>query len=361
MSLEKEKIKQLTDYWIEQYKNLDFIPQKKSTKKIDFLGYELTFPPIGIAACPLTGSAENIKILASSGYSLFTYKTIRSHASMPHPSPNWGFVYPKKNLDQNDLNETFIASEKFSPANLYATVNSIGNASPTIQESQKEIATAKSVLKKNQLLIVSIYGTSDQNRSLAQDFAYIARHAEDAGADIIEANFSCPNVSGNMIYSDPDSVFSISRTITKELSIPLIIKIGYCPDKTILEQTIINATKAQVKGITSLNTIKVKVHNNKDDSYFGSQREYAGIGGNAIKDLALNQIKTIVDIQKKNKLDLTLLGCGGISEPDHFDEFFAMGAQAALTASGALVNPYLATEYLKKIQIKENLNARRDT
>ena len=61
--------------------------------------------------------------------------------------------------------------------------------------------------------------------------------------------------------------------------------------------------------------------------------------------MAHHFIRDAAKIIAEQKLDLTLLGCGGIMRAEHFDDFLEAGAQVAMSATGFMWDPYLAMRY----------------
>ena len=51
------------------------------------------------------------------------------------------------------------------------------------------------------------------------------------------------------------------------------------------------------------------------------------------------------EINTHEKLDLALIACGGITLPEHFDQFLRTGADVATSATGMMWDPYLAAKY----------------
>ena len=54
------------------------------------------------------------------------------------------------------------------------------------------------------------------------------------------------------------------------------------------------------------------------------------------KNLALDYLKNAKEIVAEEKLNITLIGCGGITQQEHFDEFLKTGAKVAMTATGMM-------------------------
>ncbi len=100
-----------------------------------------------------------------------------------------------------------------------------------------DIPRANASLQDGQVMIVSVVGTvhhtGDKNQdaiNFIKDFADTALFAKQCGGKIIEANFSCPNVTTGegSIYQNPSSVLSLADAIVRSLGedVPLIIKVG---------------------------------------------------------------------------------------------------------------------------------------
>jgi dihydroorotate dehydrogenase len=212
--------------------------------------------------------------------------------------------------------------------------------------TKKDIQKAKQSLLEGQVLIVSIFGNT------LDEWIKTAQLATDSGADIVEANFSCPNLHTNSepIYTRPEDIFFIARALVRTIpiAIPLILKFGVFTNYQLMEQALLAAAKSGAQGICGINSVPMKVVNPDSTPTFGT-RTIAGVSGSPIQELALDFIKTASIIIHKENLNLVLLGVGGITMPSHFSEFLAAGATIALSATGMMHNPYLAAQYHKDI------------
>ncbi len=337
----------------------DRIPVRRWTKKNKWrtlFGYPIA-SPIGIAACPMAGNIRGITLTSRLGFDIITHKTIRR---MPHPAhsfPNVAHVNIQSQLTYNDINTTVLTSSS-SPgsAEHLAITNSIGSASNAPSLITQTIGDAKKILASGQVLIVSVYGTQTEDVTIANDFALTANLARNAGAHIIEANLSCPNVNtqGGTLYTDPDMVYHIVSHIKKQCKkIPLIIKVGIFASPKSLKDTLMAAARAGAQGICGINSVPMRVVTKQDKPLFGNQRKISGISGAPIRNLALSFVQEARAIIDQEKLDLTILATGGITKVEHFDLFFNAGADIALSATGAMWNPYLANEYHQQQNTKE--------
>ncbi len=207
-----------------------------------------------------------------------------------------------------------------------------------------DIHLAAHALEKGQVLIVSVFGSGDSFEEMSRGFINAALLAKNSGAHLIEANFSCPNVSsGGALYSDPEASYSLAKKIADTIKpTPLIVKMGIFKNPAKLEPVLLSLAKAGVRSVCGINTIPMKVIDQKGGAALGENRLQSGICGDPIRPLALSfiqQCRTIID---NHKLDLEIMGCGGMTQENHFDQFLNAGAKAALTATGMMWDPYLA-------------------
>lgn len=319
----------------------NFIPPPQFEANI--LGYRVSCP-IGIAACPL-GTSKGIKLMSQLGFGIFTYKTIRSVAAPAHPLPNIGYIHCDKQLSPDDLHSPFVTSNKIQ-TNSIGIANSFGNASFDGNIMAQDIAQAKKALSKQQLLIVSVYGTQQKDRTLVADYLLTAQIAQEAGAQIIECNVSCPNIPGEQpLYKQPEFLYTLLKKLCSSVDVPVIVKVCTFHNKAELETALINIAQAGAQGVSLLNTIPAEIITQNNRPYFGDARKIAGISGDPIRSIALQHVKDARAIIDAHKLNLTIFGSGGITKAEHIDQFYATGANIAMSATGAMHNPYLAMDY----------------
>lgn len=315
-------------------------PPKKEW--IDFLGVQVA-SPIGIPAGPLL-TANWIKLAALLGFDIVTYKTIRSQKHPAHPLPNMVFVdtrgpeahrvdHPSRNIEE------------------LAVTNSFGMPSMSPDFLMEDIPRANSYLKPGQVMIVSVVGTERPQKSFLEDFVDAALLAKRAGAKIIEANFSCPNVDkkGGSLYMSPETVTEIGKALATAIHpIPLILKMGIFPSQELMREVFLAAARAGARAVCGINTVSMRVKDKSGNSALGETRVTSGVCGGPIRNAALAFITNAREIIQEEKLDLTLMACGGITKEEHFDQFFEAGADVATTATGMMWDPYLALRYHRK-------------
>jgi dihydroorotate dehydrogenase len=316
------------------------------------LGYTLA-SKIGVAPCAVT-TGKGIALLSQLGFDLLTYKTIRSQAHPSHPLPNIVHVEAEKLLDYSDLWAAIYTKKLIEEvSSKIAISNSFGNASFEPLIVMPDIAFAKNVLAEGQVLIVSVYGTGDSLSAMSKDFVTAALMAKEAGADIIELNFSCPNLikPGEPLYWNVDYVSNITARVVKSMGdIPVLLKLGLLREQESPLKLLISIARAGARGVSAINSISMRVLNQMQGPAFG-KRIYSGVSGYPIRRLALQSIKKLAQVNQDEKLNLAILGMGGITLPEHFNEFFNSGADAALSATGMMWNPYLAAQFHQQSEL----------
>jgi dihydroorotate dehydrogenase (NAD+) catalytic subunit len=312
----------------------------------DFLGFKVN-SKIGVPAGPLLNSRW-VDLAGKLGFDILTYKTMRSRAHACHPLPNMIYVESEDTLKESNLGKKLL--QRNGPPTTLSTLsvtNSFGMPSKDNDFLMADIEKASRALGTGQIMVVSTVGTAG-SENFADDFARSAALAKEAGAKIIEANFSCPNVATGegSVFTHPETVAEITKKIVREIKdIPFIIKVGYFKDPVVMEKVFVKAAQAGARAISGINTIGMPVVNRDGTPALGSDRPTSGICGNPIRNAATDFIKKAREINNKHKLDLTIIGVGGITLPEHFDEFFKAGADVTMSATGMMWDPYLALRY----------------
>jgi len=316
---------------------------------IDFLGFKVA-TPLGVPAGPLLNSSW-IGFAAAFGFDILCYKTIRSCEHPGHGLPNMIYVECKDQLVSGRYPEK-LYMRPMPPHEIkgVAVTNSFGMPSRDADYLAYDIPRAQQLLKRGQVMIVSVVGTacSENLNAFVQDFVRVSQQAKDYGAKIIELNLSCPNVTTGegSIYNHPDIVHEIvSKVVQVVPDIPIVIKVGVFNNLQVMEETFLKAADAGARAVSGINTISMKVCRSDGSPALGENRIQSGICGYPIRQAAIDFTCSASMINKKNKLDLVVLTTGGAMFSEHFTEFFEAGANVAMTATGMMWNPYIAMNY----------------
>ena len=183
-------------------------------------------------------------------------------------------------------------------------------------------------LKKDyprKVIIASILGQDEE------EWTYLAQLMTEAGADIIECNFSCPHMTGEGLGSDvgqnPGLVALYTAATRKGTSLPILAKMT--PNVGNMEPPALAAMQAGSTGIAAINTIKSIMNINLDD--FNSEPQVDGkscVGGYSGKTVKPIALRFIHDMKKHPGLKNTpISGMGGIETWRDAAEFLALGCE----------------------------------
>ena len=185
---------------------------------------------------------------------------------------------------------------------------------------------------------------------MAADFVDCAAWAVEGGADVIEANFSCPNVcsSEGSIYLDMEASGFIARKIRAAIgSVPLLIKTG-CFDQEEKMSAYLGALEGIANGVTLVNCIIGKVLSRDGRPAFGKDFVKAGVLGRTIHDPCVETVRQAAAIIASEKLKLSMAAVGGAATPEDVGRYFEAGADAVLMGSAPMYLPDLAAELRRR-------------
>ncbi len=175
--------------------------------------------------------------------------------------------------------------------------------------------------------------------------------------DFIELNVSCPNVKegGITFGTKPESVYEVTREVRKVTNIPLIVKLS--PNVTDIGEMALAAEKAGADCISLINTLMgmaIDIYNRKP--FFNNV--VAGLSGPAVKPIALRMVWQVAQ-----KVNIPIIGMGGISNWQDAIEFMMAGADAISIGTANFYNPLAPKEVLegiKEYMIENGINDLRE-
>lgn len=322
---------------------------------VSFLGLSAN-SRLGIPAGPLLNS-DWIGFYARMGFDLLVYKTVRTHAHPSYPAPNCLYVSTSGDLTPEALASPLIGSVNLEPLSMrdITITNSFGMPCQDPAVWQKDVALAREKIGPGQILIVSVVGTERKGESIGENFARAAQMAKDAGAMAVEVNFSCPNVKGveGQIFQNPESAADIARAVRKALGneTPLIVKIGALPGDREAD-VLVKALGPFANAISSINTLLATVINSEGHPALpGAGREKSGLCGEGIRRTALKVVGRLAESVRRAGIPLSIIGVGGLMTVEDAELFWNAGADFAMTATGAMWDPFLAY-HLKQRNLK---------
>ena len=311
---------------------------------LDFFGTAVA-SPIGVPAGPLL-SSKWTTLAGKLGYDVVTYKTIRSSAHAGHPLPNVLYLDRPEQLQLDQLPDALCSASK-APGSLdqLAITNSFGMPSQPESFLKEDIPAAQKGISPGQALVVSITGAPSQEKTLLADFTEAAQLAVRCGATIIEANFSCPNVTGQegSLFRSPDNAAKVALAIRNAIGdTPLIIKVGALANPA---ELLCQLADSGVNGVSGINTMSLRVVSPSGTPALSPSRPTSGVCGAPIFETARQFVAQSREVIEKKKLALTLIGVGGVVTPLHIQKMIDSGANFVQTATGMMWDPLLATRY----------------
>lgn len=312
--------------------------------KYHFLGFPV-HTLFGIPAGPLV-NGRFVKAALDKGFDLPIYKTVRTRPYPCHPWPNVLAVHPEGSLPAKpDLALT--ADHNYTHP--ISITNSFGVPSYPPKVWQADLAEVVAYAKPGQVVIGSFQGTKPENgdiRSYLDDFSLGASMMKETGVKIVEVNLSCPNEgTANLLCFDVERVTIIVDIIKKELkSVPLLLKLAYFPTDELL-QKFVEKVGDKIQGFCAINTIPATILDENDSQALpGEGRLRSGVCGTSIKWAGQEMVKRLVDLRQKLKMDYVVVGVGGVMNQQDYQEYMDRRADAVMSATGAMWNPYLAQE-----------------
>ncbi len=197
-------------------------------------------------------------------------------------------------------------------------VNAIGLSNQGLDLFTKELMMLK---EKPIPLVASLFGFANG------DFIRLVKKLESTSVDCYELNLSCPHVEkvGLEVGQDAEAVSEIVKSAKKVSSKPVLVKVS--PNLTDVVEIASAARDAGADAITAVNTIRAMVIDVETGHPILSNK-VGGLSGQAIKPIA---VRCVYDISKK--LDIPIIGCGGITSWQDAVEFMLAGASAVQIGS----------------------------
>jgi len=304
----------------------------------------------GIPAGPLL-NGKFVKAALDKGFDIVTYKTVRTRKYPSHPWPNVVGIKLEGDLTMERANKPLLVTTDFKyPLSI---TNSFGVPSFNPDLWQKDLAETVQYAGKGQLVIGSFQGTPKGDGNVTayiKDFVKAAQLVKESGVKVLEANLSCPNEnSAQLLCFDIDRTYEITKAIKNKIgNTLLILKLAYFQDQDQLIK-LIKLVGPIVEGIAVINTIPAAIVNKKGEQALpGKGRLYSGVCGYAIKWAGLDMVTRVKALREKLNLNYKIIGVGGVTFPKDYFEYMSVGADAVMSATGAMWNPYLAIEIKKQ-------------
>ena len=194
----------------------------------------------------------------SLGFDVVTYKTVRSSARECYPLPN---LVPVDVPPMTGAEESVPAQTQMTGS--WAVSFGMPSTEPDVWRADVERTRGR--LAAGKILSVSVVGTVQSEMTLeelADDYARCAKWAVESGADVIETNFSCPNVStrDGQLYQQPEAACLVAERVRAAIGqTPYVVKSRSRWEQESDAAVLLDAVGPLVDGLAMTNSIATRV------------------------------------------------------------------------------------------------------
>lgn len=236
------------------------------------------------------------------------------------------------------------------PPRVYETpagmLNAIGLQNPGVEYFMNNDLP---YLKKfNTAIIVNACG------STIEDYVELAKVLNTLDIDGVELNLSCPNVKAGCLAfgTTYEGVKEVTSQVRKVLDKPLIVKLT--PNVTDITAPAMGAQDAGADGVSLINTLlgmSIDIHTRRPHL----ANNTGGLSGPCVKPVGVRMV-----YQVSQKINIPILGLGGIVTGEDAVEYMLAGASAVSVGTGNFIAPDTAIKvvegienYMKKYNIED--------
>ncbi|MBR1679827.1 MAG: NAD-dependent dihydropyrimidine dehydrogenase subunit PreA [Bacilli bacterium] len=242
-----------------------------------------------------------------------------------------------------DWDETFLGFKNIEQLSEYSVEKNM----EMIRRLKKEFP--------NKVIIASIMGRDEQ------EWEYLAKEVTQAGADLIELNFSCPNMkqkgTGSDVGQNKELVEEYTRVVRKSTHLPILAKMT--PNITDMRVPALAAKKGGANGISAINTIKsitgIEINSFIPEPQVNKKSSIGGYSGRAVKPIGLRYIAEMSTSEELS--DMAFSGMGGIYTWRDALEYILLGCSSIQITTAIMEYGNRIIEDLilgLKIYMKEN-------
>lgn len=214
-------------------------------------------------------------------------------------------------------------------------------AEHSLEENLRDLRRLKQEYP-DKVLIASIMGTNED------DWVELARLVEEAGADMIEMNLSCPQMTSHEMGSDVGTNAELCKkycqAVKRGSSLPMMAKMT--PNVTDMVVIAKACLEGGADGIATINTVKsicnVDLNKKIGLPVVNGKSSISGYSGKAVKPIALRFIQQL----RTGIPDIQISGIGGIETWEDAAEFILLGAKTLQVTTAIMQYGYRIVEDL---------------
>ena len=216
-------------------------------------------------------------------------------------------------------------------------INAVGLQNPGVEKViSEELPKLKQCFHKPVMANVSGFSV--------EDYAYTCENLDkEEKVGWLEVNISCPNVhGGGMSFgTSPEAAAEVVRAVKAVTTKPVIIKLS--PNVTDIVAIAKACEAAGADGISMINTLlgmRIDLKTKKPVI----ANKMGGFSGPAILPVALRAVYQVYE-----KVNIPIVGMGGISSANDVIEMMLAGATAVQVGAANLVNPFACRDIINDL------------
>lgn len=224
-------------------------------------------------------------------------------------------------------------------------INSVGLQNPGVHKViAEELPKLKEVFNKKVIANVGGFALDEY-----QECARLLDAEEQVG--ILEINISCPNLhaGGVNFGTDAKNAAAVIEAVKKVTKKPVMAKLT--PNVTDITEIALACEAAGADGISMINTLlgmRIDLKTKKPVI----ANKMGGFSGPAIMPVALRMVYQVYE-----KVNVPIVGMGGISKAEDVIEMMLAGATAVQVGAANLVNPFACRDIINDLpQVMEKYN-----
>ncbi|HEX9982722.1 MAG TPA: tRNA-dihydrouridine synthase [Thermoanaerobaculia bacterium] len=298
--------------------------------------------PFLLASAPPTESDSNIMRAFDAGWGGVVTKTIGMHPVVNVKGPKTKFL-------RADADSSRLSMKKRPNAALHSSWNwelisdkGLDWWLPRIEQIKKT--------HPSKILIASIMAGSGDEREL-EHWRTLTRAVQDAGADGIEMNFSCPHMDrddmGANIGRNRQLCCQVTQVVKDVASIPVWVKLTPSTTDIVIEAK--GAFEGGADAIVSSNTFPSLTLVDPETLEFEMNVEgytsSGGLGGPAILPLSLAKMSQLTQAVPQGQFS----GIGGISDFSQALNYFVLGCGTVQVCTAAMLDHAVGPNVIKEL------------
>jgi dihydroorotate dehydrogenase (NAD+) catalytic subunit len=218
-------------------------------------------------------------------------------------------------------------------------LNAIGLQNPGVEKIIDEELARLSEYETP--ILANIAGTTQE------DYVYVAeRLSKVKNVSALELNISCPNVKkgGIQFGTVPEVAAALTEKVKAVSEVPVYVKLS--PNVADIVSMAQAVEEAGADGLSMINTLlgmRIDLKTMKPIL----ANKMGGLSGPAVKPVAIRMIYEVAQ-----KVNIPIIGMGGIQSTDDVIEFLLAGASCVAIGTANFVNPFICQKIIKELPEK---------